>query len=416
MPFLASPSPSSAPSHWLSDLTGLRWLLWMLCAWGFLSVLLDNPFNISNAHDWAYFTQHLQSAHITYTKYGQIPFWDPYFCGGIPGLGNTQSNASSPFMLLSLIFGALPGARIAYWLLFILGMEGTFQYARHHKVFGMGAVMAALLFACSGRIAQTFPDGQPALLGYLLIPWTLVCFERGFTSWRWATLGGVVMATIFCEGGAIPTPIAAVFLAVSMVWATAQCAFKGVEWRWYRPALTLGVMAVITLGLSAIRFFPVAESLVLYPRLWNVPEAYPPSHIISMLIVRMPGNPYFGAGSSYIGGFAFVLAILGIMARDKVALRFGIFGFIALDLSMGNDNFIGLYDLLEKMPIIKNLRNPFRYTVVVCLFVALGAGRAVQLLEAWLVQKGPPNLSTGRAFKVFVKSCPRSCCANGVPW
>jgi hypothetical protein len=395
----SDPAPGQTLSEWLFGLSGLRWLLWMLVAWGFLGAVLDNPHSVSSAHDWTYFTHHLQSAHLTYTQYGEIPFWDPYFCGGILGLGNTQSNAVSPMMLLSLLFGALEGARIAYWLMFVLGMEGAYQYGKRFGLVGLGGVVAGVVFGCSGRVTQTFADGQPALLGYLLIPWVLIGFERGLVRWRWAVIGAVAMATIFCEGGAIPTPIAAVFLGLSMLWATAKCAIGGVAWRWYRPLLTLTVMALLTIGLSAVRFFPVAESLVLYPRVWNVPEAYPVSHIISMMIVRVDGNPYFGAGSSYIGAFTFLLAILGVFTRDRVALRFALFGLIALELSMGSDNVLGLYDLSKKLPFFKNLRNPFRYTVVLGLFIALGAGRTLQLLEVWLVERAK-GFGHWRAFEV----------------
>lgn len=38
--------------------------------------------------------------------YGQIPLWDPYYCGGVSALGAPQSRFASPTFLFSLLLGA----------------------------------------------------------------------------------------------------------------------------------------------------------------------------------------------------------------------------------------------------------------------------------------------------------------------
>src|SRR5260370_42234895 len=62
------------------------------------------------------FTQLRWVPYYTLTHFHQLPFWNPYKCGGMPMLGNPESSIVTPFLLLYLVFGLIPGILVQIYL------------------------------------------------------------------------------------------------------------------------------------------------------------------------------------------------------------------------------------------------------------------------------------------------------------
>jgi hypothetical protein len=374
-------------TRWVTDIAGLRVLVWVMAAAWFLKEILAYPYHIGHAHDWAYFTHHAHSAFLTYVRFHQIPMWDPYYCGGIPVLGNLQDNAVAPSMIFPILFGLMPGLKIAWFAFFVAGMEGTFRYARHLGIRGAGAVAAALAFSFSGRFVQIFHDGHPVFLAFLLTPWAMLCLEKGFRSWRWTFAGSIVMTVIFLEGGAVPLPLISIFL---FIWAACHSAALLVSREkdipWYRPMITLTAMAVVTFGLSAFRFLPAVDTLVNNPRIWPGSDTYTVGHIINMLFFNKGREGYTGDGSTYIGRLTLAFFILAVFLREKKAFLLLAAMLVCLEMATGSKEYIGLFPALKKLPVFVNLRNPFRMTILMALLVALGAGCGISAIESRILE------------------------------
>lgn len=370
-------------TRWITELVGLRFLVWVTAGAWFLADPLSHPQHIGHSHDWAYFMHHATSAWLTYVKYLQVPMWDPFYCGGIPVLGNLQNNAVAPSMILPVLLGLMPGLKVAYLLFFVAGMEGTYRYARHAGIRGAGAAAAALAFCLSGRFVQIFHDGHPVFLTFLLTPWAMLCLEKGFRSWRWTAAGGAVMTVIFLEGGAVPLPLISIFL---LLWAcchaVARLADRSRSSDWYRPLLTLAAMALVTLGLSAFRLLPVVDTLANNPRVWHGEDVYSLGHVFNMLFMSKGQGGYTGDGSAFIGHISVGFLALALFMRQRHAFLVLAASLVLLDLATGSDELIGLFPALKKLPVLVNLRNPFRMTTFVALLVAIGAGSGISLLEA----------------------------------
>lgn len=365
---------------WLGwRLVGVRWALWLLVAAWFVWPHAKDPYSMGLAHDAAYFAHHIDTAWRSWTQYGELPSWNPWFCGGIPQLGNLQDSALSPSMLLLWIFGLGPGQVLVTIAYFALGMEGAWLYARHWDATRIASFAAAAVFALSGRFAMLFVDGQPAFVGFQLAPWVLLGFELGMVA-PWAAVGGgLAMALVFLEGGAVATPLLAVLLAwLLLVHVVGRLLWwPGLGWRWrtaWHPLRSLGIMAAVAMAVSAPRLFTVAESILRYPREWQSAVAYSGPELLKMLFDPAPEGGYDGAGTSYVGILVVAMAAWGVLRRPGKGVPLLLFGALTFALAMGHQGKFAPWTLTTKLPVLTNLRCPFRMTFFSALFLgSLGA-------------------------------------------
>ncbi|MCA9524600.1 MAG: hypothetical protein KC609_26720 [Myxococcales bacterium] len=371
----------------ITGIVGLRWILWIGLATLFLGDGLWKPYSVGTTQDWRLQAHMTQSSHRSIARYGQFPAWDPYECGGIYGSGNLQNNGSSPTQLLAWIFGLMPGWKIAMLLMFILGLEGGFLYARWLGIDGLGAVLAACAFCFSGRFAQALIDGHPHFLGFLLFPWVVLSLEKGFRDWRWTVLGGLFMAWIFADGGAVSTPMTAMVLLFHTIYFSVCFAVsRDPGPRWFRPPVALAAMALVTALVSAVILLPALSSWAEAPRVWTRPQHFPLPRILGLLFIKPTLGGLIGVGTSYAGELTLGLFLAMLLFRDRLTPQLLVLFVVAVALSTGDHGLFGIYDWQKKLPLFRNLRHPFRYTLFAAFYLALGAGRGLALLEHHLLE------------------------------
>ncbi len=375
-------------------LMGPRWALWLAISVWFLWPLVKNPYQIGTMHDAAYFLHHAEAAYRSWHDYGQLPVWNPYFCGGIPGLGNLQESSVSPSVLLQLLLGLMPGITAALVLWFAAGLEGAWLYARKWGATHTSALLAAVAFALSGRFVAMFADGQPAFVGFQLTPWVLLGFELGIRH-RWAAVGGgVAMALIFLEGGAVATPL----LGVLMLWLVPVHTGAQVLSNWrtaHKPLVSLVIIGVVAVLLSAMRILPVVESLARWPREWHSEGAISFPMLWEMLMVKSDEGGYAGPGTAYVGIPLLVLGGWAVVRRPTKGVPLLLFALIALALGMGDQRPWAPWTLTTKLPVLKNLRCSFRMTFFVALFLGTAASVALGALQRDLRTLGAKLLRAG---------------------
>ena len=172
-----------APLAVLRNVAGKTW--WRLALFVVLAVAakalwLWRAGAMVDYRDAQYFTLFEDAARTTLVDYHQLPFWNPYYCGGIYALGTPSARFSSPTMLLSIVFGVLRASPLVAVLACVAGLEGAYRYARAHGAGALGAMLAAPLFALCGFFPRSASFEWINFLGFELLPWAALGLRRAF--------------------------------------------------------------------------------------------------------------------------------------------------------------------------------------------------------------------------------------------
>ncbi len=327
-----------------------------------------------NEHRDAHVLAHYEHVAVrTVREHGQLPLWDPYYCGGQDLLGSPQARHASPTFLLSLVFGARRAESIVAFLMLVLGMEGFFRYARLRTRGAFGAAVVAPLFAGNGLFASSFFMGWLNFFGFALMPWVLYGVGRAVRGER-AGVPTIALATAFMIGfgGTHSAPMTAIFAALEL-------ARSAIELDPRRRATLHGVAlallgAALAAAVAAVRLWPIAETLAHAPRIM----AGAPRQTLEQLAriafevpVPRAGNPGM-RGLLYFGTAAAALAPFGLFGRRAVYPV----AMVALSIATaaGYELPNGPFVLLRELPLFEGVRYPFRFLFPASLFLLeLGA-------------------------------------------
>lgn len=386
-----------------------RLVVFSIAAAAFLPGLLRDPAHaIAYYHDEHNILLHEEAARRTLAEFHELPAWNPYFCGGMPGLANPPDTSLSPDFVLRLVFGTQPGRRLAALLMVLLGMEGTFRLARRHQSSVIGAAMAGIAFAASGHFNYLAGLGWLFMFAYQLIPWVALSFEEGLRSVGWRVAGGLFVGWMVLSGGTYVTLYAGIVLLCLLVIETVRAIARsdGPESvPWHRPLVVLGTMGVVSFGVTAIRVLPMLQIVRKYPRLLDQHDLDSPFVVLARLVLghgeRAMGA---GAGEFYVGTFVVLLALVGLAAGDRAAGRFFGIAAVFIALACGEFHARAPWVLLHDLPLYSQLRFPFRLAVVAALFLALAGARGLTVIEDGLVQlvRGLAGGKLSRAAEVTV--------------
>ena len=81
---------------------GVRLLFFALLALATTWVGLRHAGQMNMYRDGQVLLAYEEAARKSVVEFGQLPLWNPYYCGGMYGLGSPQARAASPTFLLTL--------------------------------------------------------------------------------------------------------------------------------------------------------------------------------------------------------------------------------------------------------------------------------------------------------------------------
>jgi hypothetical protein len=392
--------PTGAFARRLLAALGLRLALWMVVCALLIPGVLVQPNHLAGFHDEKYYFSHEAAAYLSLVEYHQLPQWNPWHCGGIPGIANPQDTALAPDFILRLLFGVAAGRRLAIIAFWVLGMEGLFRLARRHLCSPTASVLAAIAFATSGRMSEHVFLGWSTHWPLALLPWAVLAFELGLRSWRWRVAGGAILAWMILCGGTLTAPYTVVVLGVLTLLDTATALIRPdptTRGPWYAPMLTLLTIGGTAAACASIRLLPMASVVMGTPRWWFGDDSTPPGNLLNDLLNTDHEN--------YLGGWLLAAGTLGLFAFDRSARRFAGLALFFFLVAVGDLGPWSPYHLLHQLPVFDQLRLPHRYVIVLTLFTALAAARGLTLLEAlpvrivdglrerWRRRRGRPALA-----------------------
>lgn len=368
-------------------LLGVRVVIWLWVVRTVVPALFIDPFKLAHYHDEHFYFAHEDAARVTISQFSQLPAWNPYYCGGIPGIANPQDSTFSPEMLLKLFYGVGPGRRLGYLLLFVLGMEGVYRLARRLDASAIGAILAGAVFATSGFFLDVMRLGWLNFFTFELVPWVALAYLHGLRSWPWRVGGGLFIAWMVLAGGLYTVPYTVLMLMLLTAMTTGEIALgerRDDRPRWHAPLATFVAIGVIAACVSAVKLLPMLKVIVDFPRVWEGGEAQPVSEIFSRLTGRPA--PYDGQ-PGYIGQLILMLGLLGA-TFDKNGARVLALTILFFALALGDFADYAPNTLLHKLPVFGQLRFPHRFVVMVALFSCIGAAIAIGKIEDFFLLLG----------------------------
>lgn len=321
------------------------------------------------------------TARRTVLDFGQVPLWNPWFCGGLPALGSPQARFAAPPFLFTLLFGTNRAESITLFTLLLLALEGTYRYLRARAASHLGAVLAAPVFGLVGLFANAPFLGWHNFNGFALLPWALLGVRRAASgSLRGAVLIAAAFAFITGFGGTYVAPITAVACLVELVLVLGERSAAKRERR-VAPKVswaTLSAAGLLAVALCAARLWPIFEELQRAPRVIAGITGNTPLMLLGSLFGYWP--PFVNSAWFLVGVPAGIVALLGLFrARAASALAAAT---VWMWLAMGYWAKPSLFGALRQFPLFSMLRYPERFLLPATLLVALGAAWAITDLSA----------------------------------
>jgi hypothetical protein len=366
----------------LFSITTVRLVLWLsVVAYTHQGIFTD-PFNLADWMDDHQFYAWEDSDRTTLLRFGQLPSWNPYWCGGTVGIRAPEDPFLSPDFLLRLIFGVAHGRRLTVLVLVVLGFEGMYRLCRKLDASMVGAVFAALVYGTCDRFVGFIHDGWIHFLGYELIPWVILALIAGTTSWRWRIVGGFFFSWIVLAPGTYPTP----FTLIALAYVTIALSLRALlspsvpketnedvrERKWWRSPwaaiwISGAAMGVVALGLTFGKLVPTLMWVRQFARVFTPTEVHEASQVFS------------GQWAHY--GVVLVIALIGVATADVSAAIFCGGALLAFALACGDYGTYAPFHFLKSLPIFGQLRYPDRYMVLFLFFISAAAARGITRIE-----------------------------------
>ena len=346
------------------------------------------------ANDWDQHLFYYGSVLKSVVEYGQLPFWNPWYCGGNVLWQNPQIALLSPVYpltaFMSLQLAMKVNIVLHYWIGFI-GMHVLLT-----RVIGVtflpAVIYLATLVTASGAPAIHLRVGHSVFLPGFYLPLQLYFFFRAFKTgaWRDIFLAAATLALMVFNGGTHILPMS--FAALGTFSVVAAMAKR--DWR---PLLIVAAFTVAGLAYSAPKLLPVGL-FVSGERFWDTrnPTEHPDRVTLDILrqtyLVptqqvggRLPQQRHgWHEYGNYIGSAGAGVVALGLIwafARRRAAdrwfgLSLAITTVMLFALSLGEFSRFAPASLATHLPLFSSFRIPSRYTIPFIQFAALTAAWA----------------------------------------
>jgi hypothetical protein len=377
---------------------------------------------ISAAFCWPFFSQPLSSGsgdwdvHLFYyaavlrnAAFGDLPFWNPWYCGGNVLWANPQASLVSPVYLLSLAMPITLAMKLNVFGHYVAGLLGMHVVLR--RLVGLRSTAAivylASLFVFAGAITMRVRAGHTVFLPVFLLPWVIYYFWQAASRTRAVILGAAILGFMVLNGGMHVLPMTVVLLGVLGLGALMTGRI--------RPLVCAVAIVVLGCAYAAPKIVPV----VLFVRGADIHDTRPVKNpdYMSMEMFRIalfdgsqttrvkvsPGVQLYGwhEYSNYLGwfgGLALVSAawILAFRRRDDWrAVSAALALIVVLVLAAGQFATYAPASVMRDLPFFSSFRIPSRYMMLVPLVGALCMAFAARALEA------TPRAALRRAIEIL---------------
>lgn len=366
----------------------LRLALFCVLAAVFVWPILSQAAHMNEFRDVHHLFMYERSAIDTIRRYGELPLWNPYYCGGFDAVGAPQTRFVSPTLLLGLLFGAERAESLTVFFFAVVGMEGMYRWLRLRTPDPLAALVVAPVFALSGQYAVAYHRGWIQFMGFELVPWILLGVTLAVRRKpSGLAIASIAFATMLGFAGFFAAPlvaVAAVFEGVrALVEEPRSARVRGVA----MLLATASFMATVAM----LRLWPVAETLMSAPRIMAGTPGHAPKALLSALVGVLAikeGNTDIN-GSFYVGAGFLALVALGTHHRSAVSSI--VIAMICGWLATGYASRISAFGMLRELPVFAAIRYPERFLWLAILFASAPVAGALSRV---------PYIGEGRKWRI----------------
>lgn len=320
---------------------------------------------------------------------GELPFWNPYQCGGFPAWGFSEGavNLVSPYLPLYLTLPLGLALRLEVVGGTLTGAVATYLLAGRLTRSVALRTLVVVIHALNGRWALQVAEGHLWHLQYAWMPLALYfldgSLEGGARSGPRAWAAGAMIALCIYMGGIYPGPHTALACVLyATFFAMARRSLTALK-----PVVVLGITAF---ALAAPKLLPILDLMRRFPRLVGSWEDIGPRQIVAMAtarsqtfftaVVPVPTWEWHEYGI-YVGWVGLLVLVAGLVfglgglrdpaRRGGKAAAFATLGAVFLILGVGNFAPVAPWTLLHHLPIFASHHVPSRFLHPATLFLAL---------------------------------------------
>ncbi len=328
--------------------------------------------------DWDLNFFYAEAVRKSVVEYHEIPSWNPFYNGGLPVFENPQVRLFTPAMILTLIFGTVPGIKLSILFHWILCAAGSaYLFWRVLRLRTAAVLAGSILFPFCGYLPQHLFAGHANALSVTLCPWALAFFLRWIRlkSLRYALLAAGVTAWMLWDGHPYG------FLQFLLV-ACAFVFFESLARRSLAHYRSLALFLLFTFAFSAPRIIPEAQYMMRFGAyyrpdtqavsLFQIWDAFTSQNQFPLQAARSPNQEYaWWEYGNYIGIIPFLILIVSApLLRRRHWPLLAVLGVLLL-LMMGKFHPLSPSSLLAHVPGFSNTRIPMRWSACFVLVLAL---------------------------------------------
>ncbi len=271
-------------------------------------------------YDWDYYFFQNYSHHRSFFEFGELPLWNPWYMGGVPSVGNYQSNFPNPWFLLNLAVGPVVAIKLMIVIHQLIGVASMFWMARVFGMSRLAAVYTSGIFFFSSWLALRIHSGHLTYLCTAYLPLLVGLLARARTGFRLVRViaAGAIVALMILQGGIYDVIFAGSVLGpLTIVWSLQD--------RSARPLVTALLVGVAALGLSAVKLIPVLAYMREYPRetgvgvsVWQRNQETLEASMMNPLVTDRPSRPIAPTIAQTITELQILVTAI-FLGRDRVS-------------------------------------------------------------------------------------------------
>lgn len=339
--------------------------------------------------DWDLHISWPAAARQIILRYGQFPLWNPYRCGGVPLLGEPESDVLSPLFPLILAYGPVVGYINSFVIGLGVGLYGFYMLARSYRISRLGSVLVGVTYTLSGLIIIPFAVGATNFLSVAYLPYLFLFFERYLRSGllRYAIFSSLIASFMFLSGFHYVYIIILYLIAVTFIYGLIQKDIESIR--------KFVIVIFLFLSLSAIKFFPSLDVVFSHPIQFQPGEAPEYGYSVKTLLFSLVSRnqtrsdfrhwggerPGFFDGLSYgleengmyVGVVIFSFFLLGFLVGKKSFFGQHMIFIFFLLLAFGT-NIPFIYSFFQGLPFFSDMRVAERFRYIFMVPFALFAG------------------------------------------